>query len=193
MEINFAYDRPEEGPGLAPHTAGWLLAQNKGAVLYDPSERGMVRLPNRTHAKSACRCPAVIQLESRCFMVKCPFDLHIGFQRDDKGKAVLVNRAGSASPIRSSKLGRSADADERDRADGRIAGLSGMPDRDGELRQPDLFAVLGNRGDPVKEAFGANDARMMWALPAPERFAPSGPPAEYFFQVEAKFNQTEGD
>ena len=36
--------------------------------------------------------------------MKCPFDLHIGFQRDDKGKAVLVNRAGANSPIRSSKL-----------------------------------------------------------------------------------------
>lgn len=105
MEINFTYDRPEEGPGSAPLTVGWFLAQNKGAVLYDPPERVMIRPPNRTHAKSASRCPAVIQLESRYFTVKCPFDLHIAFQRDDKGKAVLVNRAGTASPIRSNKLG----------------------------------------------------------------------------------------
>lgn len=104
MEITVSYDRPEEGPGSGPVTVGWFLAQDKGAVLYDSPERLVVRAPNKTHAKSASRCPAVIQLESRYFMVKCPFDLHIGFQRDDKGKPVLVNRAGAASPIRSNKL-----------------------------------------------------------------------------------------
>ncbi len=59
---------------------------------------------SRTHAKSAARCPAVVQMESRYFAIPCPFDLHIGFSRDAKGKAVLVNRAGDASPIRTSKL-----------------------------------------------------------------------------------------
>jgi hypothetical protein len=104
MEINFTYDRPAEGSGSGPLMVGWFLASDKGAVLFDPPERVTIRPPNRTHAKSASRCPAVIQLESRYFMVKCPYDLHIGFARDDKGKAVLVNRAGTASPIRSSKL-----------------------------------------------------------------------------------------
>lgn len=104
MDINLSFERPEDGPESGPLTVGWFLAQDKGAVLYDPPERVMIRPPNKAHAKSASRCPAVIQLESRYFMVKCPFDLHIGFQRDDKGKAVLVNRAGASSPIRSSKL-----------------------------------------------------------------------------------------
>lgn len=104
MEIRLDYDRPEDGPGSGPLTVGWFLASDKGAVLYDPPERVQIRPPNKAHAKSASRCPAVIQLESRYFLVKCPFDLHIGFQRDDKGKPVLVNRAGANSPIRSSKL-----------------------------------------------------------------------------------------
>jgi hypothetical protein len=60
---------------------------------------------NRRHAKSASRCPAVINLESRHFLVRCPFDIHIGFARDDKGKPVLRNLAGEASAIRASKLG----------------------------------------------------------------------------------------
>ena len=105
MEINFTYDRPIDGPGSGPLTVGWFLASDKGAVLYDPPERVMIRPPNKTNAKSASRCPAVIQLESRYFMVKCPFDIQIGFGRDDKGKAVLVNRAGGASTIRGNKLG----------------------------------------------------------------------------------------
>jgi hypothetical protein len=104
VEVTVTFDRPEDGPGSGPLTVGWFLAADKGAVLYDPPERVAVRPPNRAHAKSASRCPAVIQMESRYFVVKCPFDLTIGFQRDDRGRAVLVNRAGAASSIRSTKL-----------------------------------------------------------------------------------------
>ncbi|WP_225030261.1 hypothetical protein [Xinfangfangia pollutisoli] len=105
MDINVTYERPEDGPGSGPILVGWFRTSDKNAVLYDPPERVSFRQTNRAHAKSAARCPGVIQLESRYFMVKCPFDLHIGFTRDDKGKAVLVNRAGAASPIRSNKIG----------------------------------------------------------------------------------------
>ncbi len=104
MQINMTYDRPEEGPGSGPVTVGWFLTEDKGALLYEPPERLIFRQTNKAHAKSASRCPAVIQMESRYFVVKCPFDLHIGFGRDDKGKPVLINRAGAASPVRSSKL-----------------------------------------------------------------------------------------
>lgn len=104
MQITVTYDRPEDGPRSGPVQVGWFLANDKGAVLYDPPERLVSRPVNRTHAKSASRCPAVIQMESRYFVINCPFDLHIGFTRDDKGKAVLVNRAGTASPIRTNKL-----------------------------------------------------------------------------------------
>lgn len=105
MQINISFDRPEDGPNSGPISVGWFLTSDKGAVLYDPPERVSFRQTNRSHAKSAARCPGVIQLESRYFMVKCPFDLHIGFGRDDKGKAHLVNRAGAGSTIRSNKLG----------------------------------------------------------------------------------------
>jgi hypothetical protein len=105
MDITINITRDDDGPKSGPVTVGWFLTQDKGAVLYDPPERVMFRQTNKTHAKSASRCPAVIQLESRYFMVKCPFDIHVGFNRDKDGKAHLVNRAGVASPIRGSKLG----------------------------------------------------------------------------------------
>lgn len=105
MEINVGFERPEYEPESGPVTVGWFLSSDKGAVMYDAPERVLFRQTNKTHAKSASRCPAVIQLESRYFMVKCPFDIHIGFSRDDKGKGILVNRAGVASPIRANKLG----------------------------------------------------------------------------------------
>lgn len=104
MHFDIVFDRPEEGPKTGPITVGWFLASDKAAVLYDPPERIIFRQTNKAHSKSASRCPAVIQLESRYFMVKCPFDLHIGFGRDEKGRAVLINRAGTASSIRANKL-----------------------------------------------------------------------------------------
>ena len=104
MEITITVERPEEGPGSGPIQVGWFLTKDKNAVLYDPPERVMFRQQNRAHAKSAARCPGVIQLESRYFMVKCPFDLQIGFGRDKDGRAVLINRLGTASPVRGNKL-----------------------------------------------------------------------------------------
>ncbi len=104
MQIEISVARDEEGPRSGPVVVGWLRDPDKGGVLYDPPERVIFRDVNRKHAKSAGRCPAVINLESRYFMVRCPFDMAIGFARDQDGRAALVNRAGAASPIRTNKL-----------------------------------------------------------------------------------------
>lgn len=105
MDITVSYERPEEGPKSGPVTVGWFRAEDKGGVIYDPPERLSFRQTNKAHAKSASRCPAVIQMESRYFFIRCPFDIHLGFERDAKGVGQLINRAGIASPIRASKLG----------------------------------------------------------------------------------------
>jgi hypothetical protein len=104
MRISIEYERPADGPGSGPVTVGWLRDIQKGGVLYDPPERLVSRDVSRTHAKSAARCPAVIQMESRYFQVSCPFDLRLGFTRDAEGKPALVNRAGTGSAIRGSKI-----------------------------------------------------------------------------------------
>jgi hypothetical protein len=105
MEINISYERPEEGSRSGPVTVGWFRNDDKAGVIYEPHERLSFRQTNKAHAKSASRCPAVIQMESRYFVVKCPFDIHIGFDRDDRGKPGLVSRPGIASAVRGSKLG----------------------------------------------------------------------------------------
>ena len=104
MELTLTYDRPTEGPRSGPVAVGWMVDTEQARVIYEAPERLVSRQVNRAHAKSASRCPAVIQMESRYFMVKCPFDLHLGFTRDAKGKPALVNRLGGASPVRSNKL-----------------------------------------------------------------------------------------
>ena len=106
MDISINITRDPAVPGSGPVTVGWFLSQDKGAVMYGPPERLRFRDTNRSHAKSAARCPAVVQMESRFFVVRCPFDLNIGFGRDDKGRAHLISRAGAAGAVRSNKLGQ---------------------------------------------------------------------------------------
>jgi hypothetical protein len=104
MDITLTYARPSEGPGAGPAVVGWLRDIEKGGVLYDPPERLKGPESSGTHAKSAARCPAVIQMESRYFMVRCPFDLHIGFARGKDGRPHLVNRMGARSPVRPARI-----------------------------------------------------------------------------------------
>ncbi len=105
MQVNITYERDLDDLRSGPITVGWLLTKEKGGVLYDPPERVSFRDVNRAHGKSASRCPAVLNLESRYFMVRCPVDLNIGFGRDKEGKARLINRAGIASSARASRIG----------------------------------------------------------------------------------------
>ena len=91
--------------GTGPVQVGWFLNEQKGGIIYDAPQRVRSVDVNRKHAKSASRCPAVINLESRHFAIPCPFDINIGFSRDKDGKPALRNLSGEASAIRGSKLG----------------------------------------------------------------------------------------
>lgn len=110
MRITVEFERGEapladHASGRGPVTVGWCLTEQKGGIIYAPPERVRSADLNRRHAKSASRCPAVINLESRHFLIRCPFDIHVGFARDGQGRPVLRNLAGEASAIRASKLG----------------------------------------------------------------------------------------
>ena len=105
MRLSVTFEQTDEVAKSGPVMVGWLLTERKGGIVYYPPERMRSVDLNRKHAKSASRCPAVINMESRYFVVRCPFDIHIGFARDEKGKAVLRNLNGEMSGIRASKLG----------------------------------------------------------------------------------------
>ncbi|MEM7743971.1 MAG: hypothetical protein AAF409_09695 [Pseudomonadota bacterium] len=105
MDINVTYERPNpDAPRSGPVKVGWLLTDPKGGIVFDPPERVRSVEMNKQHAKSASRCPAVINLESRYFVIKCPFDLNLGFVRDKDGKPALKNLSGDASSVRGKKL-----------------------------------------------------------------------------------------
>lgn len=107
MEISVNYVRDPDDPRAGPVRVGWALSGAKGpGVLYYPPERLRSADVNRSHAKSASRCPAVINLESRYFMVRSPIDIHLGFARDKDGKPSLRALDGDAGAVRKSALGK---------------------------------------------------------------------------------------
>lgn len=106
MRLSVAFENTKDSVDRkGPAQVGWFLADKKGGIIYDAPERVRSVEVNREHSKSASRCPAVVNMESRYFMIRCPFDIHIGFARDKDGKGVLRNLAGTQSSIRASKLG----------------------------------------------------------------------------------------
>lgn len=105
MEISINYTRSDEDPRSGPVRVGWALMDiSAPSLMYYPPERVRSADLNRSHAKSASRCPAVLNLETRYFLVRCPFDLHIGFERGKQGEPLLVNKDGDRAAVRKSKL-----------------------------------------------------------------------------------------
>ena len=105
MQINVSYDRPEDEPGSGPVNVGWLLTTDKTGIIFHPPERVRSVEVNRQHAKSASRCPAIINLESRYFVIRSPYDLNLQFVRHEKNNQPGIrNVAGTKSTIRSNKL-----------------------------------------------------------------------------------------
>ncbi|MBF7688753.1 hypothetical protein [Acinetobacter rathckeae] len=105
MEINFTIGDCEQKALDGPLQVGWFLTEEQGALLFEAPYRLRSMSQNR-HAKSASRCPAILQLESRYFVINCPYDLHLRFARDSEGKPTLVNVLGDKSAVRQNKLSK---------------------------------------------------------------------------------------
>lgn len=103
MHINFTISDDHKHTETGPIQVGWFLIEDKASILFEAPYR-MRSQSQQKHAKSASRCPAVLQLESRYFVINCPFDFHLRFDRDASGKPTLINVLGDASPVRSNKL-----------------------------------------------------------------------------------------
>ena len=85
---------PNSAAETGPSPSAGCFMDPKASIIFDPPVRVRSVEMNRTHAKSASRCPAVINMESRYFEIKCPFDLHLQFARDKDGKPILQNMLG---------------------------------------------------------------------------------------------------
>lgn len=103
MHIHFTLEHTPEFEVSGSVEVGWFLVDDQASILYTAPYR-MRSQSSTKHAKSASRCPAVLQLESRYFVINCPFDFHLRFDRDAQGHPKLVNVLGDASPVRNNKL-----------------------------------------------------------------------------------------
>lgn len=104
MRVTFTLEGPGDDGETGPVTVGWMLTRNTGGILFDPPTRLRSPPAGGLPVKSAARCPAVLNLESRMFEVACPYDLSLGFQRDADGSPEIVNLLGEGSPVRIGKL-----------------------------------------------------------------------------------------
>lgn len=107
IDLSIRFENTRDLPASSgPVTVGWFLNTNKGGVIYYPPERFRGAEKNKQHAKSASRCPAVINMESRYFVIRSPIDMHLAFSRDADGKPGIRNLNGDLSGVRASKLGQ---------------------------------------------------------------------------------------
>ncbi len=104
MDFTLNYVRSDGDPKSGPVRVGWLIDAEKSSVIYPAPERFRLQETERTHSKSASRCPALVGLESRYVVVRSPFDLNLEFVRDKDGRPSLRNLDGANSSVRSNKL-----------------------------------------------------------------------------------------
>lgn len=102
--LDFLRRRKDAGSPRSTVKVGWLFMDDKATVVLPEPERMRSQDLNRKHAKSASRCPAVINIESRYFVIRCPYDMRLRFERDEQGRPVLRNALGDASPVRQKNL-----------------------------------------------------------------------------------------
>ena len=136
MEINFTFDRPEDGPKSGPITVGWFLTSDKAAVLFDPPERVLFlsfihilfvvrnvanlvppyETTGRYHGTSAALEFAVCNLQveniivlghSRCGGIRALLD---GYGQNDEGEGFIAPWVQIAAPAREEVLRRWPDA-----------------------------------------------------------------------------------
>lgn len=85
---------------------GWLLDTAKSQFIWAAPTRVERGDPPPQHAKSASKCPALLDYEARLYSVPCPIDARIGFRRDAEGKPQLFNADGDQASIRGKYLGQ---------------------------------------------------------------------------------------
>ena len=83
---------------------GWLIDQDKSALIWDPPKPYLRKMPKPNSVKSVQVCPAAIDFDSRHFVIPCPVDLHLKIKLSPGEPPQLVNGAGAQSTIRPKHL-----------------------------------------------------------------------------------------
>lgn len=85
---------------------GWLIDAEEAGLIYSAPERLDAGLAENLHPKSAARCPAVIDLEARQFVVPCPYDITLRLSMQADGSITVSDADGERSAVRAGVLPR---------------------------------------------------------------------------------------
>lgn len=83
---------------------GWVVDTDKSEFIYDNPEQYSRTGARPNSPKAVQMCPAVIDYESRHFIVPCPVDIKLRINFDGEGKPSLVNTLGPNATIYKNKL-----------------------------------------------------------------------------------------
>ncbi|MEM9014130.1 MAG: hypothetical protein AAGB02_03380 [Pseudomonadota bacterium] len=105
---DFANDRAMDGAETRGKkrtvTVGWTVRTKKAGLIWSapaPFSRSDRKAPS---AKSVQYCPAAIDFDRRHFVIPCPVDLTLRFERQPDGQLKLVDGQGEQSGMRGSGL-----------------------------------------------------------------------------------------
>ena len=94
----FADEREDEASGARGKkrtvTVGWTVRTPKAEAIWLPPQPFSREGGKPTHAKSVQACPAAIDFDRRHFVIPCPVDLTLRFQKGPNGQLQLVDDDG---------------------------------------------------------------------------------------------------
>jgi hypothetical protein len=81
-------------------TVGWAVRAPHAHIIWGPPGPFEHNLPKPTSAKSVQACPAAIDFDRRHYVIPCPLDITLKFQRQSNGQITLVDADGEQSAVR---------------------------------------------------------------------------------------------
>lgn len=100
----FAEDADARAGKKRTVTVGWTVRAAKGQVIWSAPKPYEQKLPKPTSAKSVQVCPAAVDFDRRHFVVPCPIDITLKFERQANGQLSLVDADGQQSGVRPAGL-----------------------------------------------------------------------------------------
>ena len=97
---NWIVQRGKTSGARSAIDVGWLIDAEEAGLIYSAPERLDAGLAENLHPKSAARCPAVIDLEARQFVVPCPYDITLRLSTQADGSVAVSDADGDRSAVR---------------------------------------------------------------------------------------------
>lgn len=85
-------------------TVGWTVRAAKAGAIWAPPQPFVRADRKAPSAKSVQHCPAAVEFDRRHFVVPCPFDLSLQFEKLPNGQLQLRDAAGEQSGVRPNAL-----------------------------------------------------------------------------------------